>query len=98
MNNSISLIKKDENIEKAITSFTWDRLDTVKDHQVEGVKEAQTDIDAAVENVIALLPKDSEKIKLIGAVLDACQYQSNLWVEKAYRMGMSDGLKLINSL
>jgi hypothetical protein len=35
---------------------------------------------------------------LLDNLEDAYQYKSNLFIEKAYRMGMADGLKFINSL
>ena len=45
-------------------------------------------IDSKVENIS----------KLLANIADAYQYRSNLFIEKAYKSGMADGLKFVNNL
>lgn len=96
MNNSI----KKDNIQKAIINFTWDRLETIEDKQIEGAIEAEKDIDDAIEKIENILNDlGIENVStLLNNVLDACQYKTNLLMEKAYKIGMSDGLKFITNL
>lgn len=96
MNNSI----KKDNMQRAIINFAWDRLDTIEDKQIEGAVEAEKDIDDAIKKIESILNDlGIENVStLLNNVLDACQYKTNLLMEKAYKIGMSDGLKFITNL
>ena len=93
-------IERNEDLQKAIFNFTWDRLDSIKDNEVEGSIESQRNIDEAINVVRDILTSSGvENIDMIlSNIADAYQYQSNLFIEKAYRTGMSDGLKFISNL
>ena len=93
-------IERNEDLQKAIFNFTWDRLESIKDGQVEGYIESQKNIDQAMEKIKDMLSNSGvENIDvLLDNLADAYQYQSNLFTEKAYRMGMADGLKFVSSL
>ena len=42
--------------------------------------------------------KVEDIVELLANIGDAYQYRSNLFMEKAYRAGMADGLKFVNNL
>ena len=93
-------IERNEDLQKAIFNFTWDRLDSIKDNEVEGSIESQRNIDEAINVVRDILTSSGvENIDMIlSNIADAYQYQANLFIEKAYRTGMADGLRFINNL
>ena len=97
MNNSIGSVKKDNSINEAIFNFAWDRLENIKEWEIEGYQEIGEDIDNVIDKLMSLLP-DKEIKNLVNEILDKRQEQANLMTEKAYRMGMSDGIKFINHL
>ena len=95
-----SILEKNEGLEKAIFNFTWDRLDTIEEHQIEGIEEAQKSIDDAIKELENILidSKVENIVELLANIADAYQYKSNLFMEKAYRAGMAEGLKFVNNL
>ncbi|MEG0857915.1 MAG: hypothetical protein RSG52_15730 [Terrisporobacter sp.] len=97
MNNLNNLIKEDNNMEKAIFNFTWDRLDKMEGSNQE-MAQARNKIYQAISKVDELLPGGIDKNMIIGEILDACQEESNLYQEQAYRMGMKDGLNFLKAL
>ncbi|MEG2984113.1 MAG: hypothetical protein RR835_05395 [Peptostreptococcaceae bacterium] len=95
--NVVHLNKKDEKMEKAIFDFTWNRLDTISDSEVEGFEEVQENINNLINKVIEVTGREDIR-RLLEKIEETCMEQSSLTEEKAYRLGFSDGLKLVNSL
>lgn len=95
-----NILEKNEGLEKAIFNFAWDRLDTIDEGKIEGIKEAEKSIDDAMKEIKNILidSKVENIVKILANITDAYQYKSNLLIEKAYRTGMADGLKLVNNL
>ena len=95
-----SILEKNEGLEKAIFNFTWDRLDAIEEHEIAGIEEAQKSIDDAMKEIgnILIDSKVENISELLANIADAYQYKSNLFIEKAYKSGMADGLKFVNNL
>ena len=87
----------DVKLENAIFDFTWDRLDTLGDIEIDGFKELQEKIDKLKEELIKLIEREDIR-ELLNAIEETCTEQSALVEEKAYRLGFKDGLKFLNCL
>ena len=61
-------IERNEDLQKAIFNFTWDRLESIKDGQVEGYIESQKNIDQAIEKIKDMLSNSG--VKNIDMLLD----------------------------
>lgn len=97
LNNINKLNVKDEAMEKSIFDFTWSRLDTIGAREVDGFKEVQEKINNLISEVIEVTGREDIR-GLLNQIEEACTEQSTLVEEKAYRLGVKDGLNLVNCL
>ena len=87
----------DVKLENAIFDFTWDRLDTLEDIEIDGFKELQEKIDRLKEELIKSIEREDIR-ELLNAIEETYEEQTALVEEKIYRLGFKDGLNLFKYL